>query len=133
MVESPHNMTKSQKNQTESSGSGNCNRIPPSAIFIDNAVSIVLCGLGIYHFTQPHQAWRSGIIELLCSMLLLTAAYRVSRAKAVVINLIVAVPIFSLGIRHLIHGGGWLSGITELFFAALLITAANIIHRYRES
>jgi hypothetical protein len=101
-------------------------------MFIDIAISIFVCGIGIYHFTQPHQSWRSGIIELLCSMLLLAAAYGVSRAKAVVINFIVAVPMLFLGIRHLIHGGGWLSGITELLFAALLVTAANIIHRYRE-
>ncbi len=126
-------MTKRQKNRTDSSVSSKCNRVPPTAMFIDTAVSIVVCGIGVYHFTQPHQAWRSGIIELICSMLLLIAAHRVSRAKAVVINLIVAVPIFSLGIRHLIHGGGWLSGITELLFAALLVTAAKIIHGYREN
>ena len=102
-------------------------------MLIDTTVSIVVCGIGVYHFTQPHQAWRSGTIELICSTLLLIAAHHVSRAKAVVINLIVAVPIFSLGIRHLIHGGGWLSGITELLFAVLLVTAAKIIHGYREN
>ena len=133
MVKSLCNMTKRQKNRTDSSISGKCNRIPPTAIFIDTAVSIIVCGIGVYHFTRPHQAWRSGIIELICSILLFTAAYHVSRAKAVAINLIVAVPIISLGIRHLIHGGGWMSGITELLSAALLVTAANVIHRFREN
>jgi hypothetical protein len=64
-------------------------------------------------------------------MLLLTAAYRVSYVKAMVTNIVVAVGISALGVRHLIYGGGWGSGITELLFAVLLVTAASMIHRDR--
>jgi hypothetical protein len=49
--------------------------------------------------------------------------------KAIVINLIIAVEVVALGIRHMIHGGGWRSGVAELFFAVLLIAAAYIIYR----
>ena len=64
-------------------------------------------------------------------MLLLTAAYRVSHVKAMVTNLVVAVGISALGVRHLIYGEGWRSGITELLFAVLLVAAASMIHRDR--
>ena len=64
-------------------------------------------------------------------MLLLTAAYLVSHVKAMVTNLVVAVVISGLGVRHLIYGGGWGSGITELLFAVLLVAAASIIRRDR--
>jgi hypothetical protein len=64
-------------------------------------------------------------------MLLLIAAYRLSRVKAMVINLVVAIGISALGIRHVIYGGGWRSGITELLFAAMLVAAASMIHRYK--
>ena len=96
-------------------------------------VSIIICGISIYHLTQPNQAWRSGTIELFCAVLLLTAAYRVSRVKAVLMNLVVAGLLCFLGIRHLIHGGGWESGVTELVFAVLLVTAANMVHRARNT
>lgn len=85
----------------------------------------------MYHLTQPNQAWRSGTTELISAILLLIAAYLVSHLKAMVINLIVAVIIFSLGVRHLIYGGGWISGITELLFAALLVAAASMSYRDR--
>jgi hypothetical protein len=119
----------SQKDHIESSSPQKRNRIPRVATLIDTAISIVLCGIGLYHFTQPNQAWRSGITEVLSAVLLLTAAYLVHRPKAMVINLVVAVPICSLGIRHLIHGGGWRSGITELFLAIVLVAVAGIIHK----
>jgi hypothetical protein len=85
----------------------------------------------MYHFTQPNEAWRSGTAELISAILLLTAVYYVSYTKAMVINLVIAVVISGLGIRHLIHGGGWASGITELLFAVLLVTAANMVYRNR--
>ena len=119
----------SQKDRIKSSSSDKRNRIPRVAMLIDTAISIILWGIGLYHFTQPNQAWRSGITELLSAALLLTAAYRVSRTKAMVIHLVVAVPVCSLSIRHLIHGAGWRSGIMELFLAILLVAVAGIIHK----
>ena len=119
----------SQKNRFESSRSGEYSRIPRTAKLIDTMISAVLSGIGLYHLTQPNQAWRSGITELFCTVLLLTAAHRVSPRKASVMNLVVAVPICSLGIRHVIHGGGWVSGIAQLLFAVLLVVAAIMIHR----
>ena len=108
-------------------------QIPQAAILIDTIISVVICGLGIYHMTRPDQAWRSGIIEVLCAMLLISAAYYFSQTKAMIINLIVAIPLIPLGIRHIIHGGGWKTGAIELIFVVLLITTAVIIHRSQES
>ena len=126
-------MTEILRNQTESSGSNKHGHIPLVARLIDSMVSIIICGIGIYHLTQPNQAWRSGAIELFCAVLLLIAACRVSCVKAVVMNLVVAGPLCFLGVRHLIHGGGWESGVTELVFAVLLVTAANMVHRARNT
>lgn len=124
---------KERKELPESSTLSEYEHIPRSAMFINTAIAIVVFGLGIYHFTQPDQAWRSGIIEVLSAALLLTAAYLVHRTKAMVINLIVAVLSFILGIRHLIHGGGWKSGVTELFLAIVLIAVVGIIYKYRKA
>ncbi len=110
-------------------GGKSMRHVPRGAIVLDTAVSIVLAGIGIYHLTQPDQAWRSGTVEVLCSMLLLLAAYRLSCTKAIMTNLVIAVLLLSLGIRHVIHGGGWKTGVTELVFAVLLITAAVSIYR----
>lgn len=98
---------------------------------MNTAIAIVLCGIGLYHLTQPNEAWRSGIIELVSAMLLLTATYRLSHVKAMVANLAVAVVISALGVRHLIYGGGWVSGIIELLFAVLLVAVAGKIHGHR--
>lgn len=106
--------------------------IPRTAMLLDTVISVILVILGIYHLTQPHQAWRSGTAEILCSILLLLAAYRFSKPKAIVTNLVVAVPLLSLSIRHFIHGGGWKSGFVELVFAALLIITAIIIHKQKK-
>ena len=111
------------------SGPGKRSRMPGVVRGINTAIALVLGGLSIYHYTQPDQAWRSGTTELVSALALLTAAYLVSHKIAIVINLIVAIPVVSLGIRHLIHGGGWRSGVAELFFAVLLIAAAYIIYR----
>lgn len=124
---------KDRRELTDSSTSSKCERIPRSAMLINTAIAIIVFGLGIYHFTQPKGAWRSGIIEVLSAVLLLTAAYVVHRTKAMVINLIVAAFSFILGIRHLIHGGGWKSGITELFLAIVLIAVVGIIYKYRKA
>jgi hypothetical protein len=108
-------------------------RVPRLASLADTAIAIVLYGLGIYHFTQPNQAWRSGTTEIVSATLLLIAGYRVSRIIAIIINLAMAVVIGGAGIRHLIHGGGWRSGIVELFFAVTLIAIAGVIHRGKNS
>jgi hypothetical protein len=113
------------------SGSGKRSHLPRTVRSINTAIALVLFGLSIYHYTQPNQAWRSGTTELVSALALLTAAYLVSHVKAIVINLIIVVPVITLGIRHLIHGGGWRSGIADLFFAVLLIAAAYIIYRDR--
>lgn len=126
-------MLQGPKNRTGLPRSARKGCIPRNAVVIDTSISVVLAGLGIYHFTQPHQAWRSGVIEVIASISLLVAAYCLSRLKAMVVNLLVAAPIFILGIRHVIHGGGWLSGIAELLFAVLLIRAAGVIRRAGES
>ena len=120
---------KSPEKRIGPSSSGKCAHIPRAARRINTAIAIVLCGISIYHFTQPNEAWRSGTTELVSAMLLLTAAYRVSHVKAMVTNLVVAVGISALGVRHLIYGGGWASGITELLISGLLVAAASIIHR----
>jgi hypothetical protein len=106
-------------------------RVPMAVRLINTAIALVLVGLGIYHYTQPDAAWRSGTIESVSAILLLTAAYLVSRVKAMVINLVIAVGITVLGVRHVAIGGGWKSGTTELFFAVLLAVAAVIIYRAR--
>ena len=99
-------------------------------MLIDTSIAIIFFGLGIYHFTQPNQAWRSDIAEVLSAALLVTAAYFVHWPKAMVINLIVALSSCFFGVRHLIHGGGWGSGITELLLAIVLIAVAGIIYKY---
>jgi len=118
------------KDLMNSSASSKQRRIPRSAMLIDTAIAIIAFGISLYHFTQPDQAWRSGTIEVLSTMLLLTAAYLVHRQKAMAINLIVALSLCVLGVRHLIHGGGWKSGTTELFFAIVLIGAAIMIYNF---
>ena len=106
-------------------------RIPRVAILIDTAIAVIFCGTGLYHFTQPNQAWRSGTIEVVCAALLITAAYLVDRTKAMVIQVGVLVGICALGIRHLTIGGGWRSGITELFLAVLLVAVTGMTCRHR--
>ena len=105
--------------------------IPRLAKLINTVIAVILFGLGIYHYTQPNEAWRSGTTEVIAAMMLLIAGYRISRVKATIVNLVVAVVISIAGIRHLIHGGGWKSGITELVFTILLIAAASLIFRNR--
>jgi len=120
------------KKRNRTSSPGKRVHIPRVAKGINTAIAAVLCGLSIYHFTQPNQAWRSGTTELVCAVLLLTAAYLVSHVKAMIINLIVAVPVVSLGIRHLISVTGWRSGLAELFFAVLLVVVVYIVYRDRK-
>jgi hypothetical protein len=103
--------------------------VPRVVSLIDTVIALILYVLGIYHLTQPNQAWRSGTTEIVAATLLLIAGYRVSRVIAMIIVLVVAVVLSVIGIRHLIHGGGWRSGIVEVFFTALLIVSAWIIHR----
>jgi uncharacterized membrane protein len=122
------NFMKSSAKATGSSGAYKY-RVPIPARILNTLIALVLCILGIYHFTQPNQAWRSGTTELTTAALLLVAGYLVSRGKAIVINLVVAVVVMIAGIRHLIHGGGWRSGTAELFFVVLLVVVAVIIYK----
>lgn len=124
---------KDGKELTEFTKSSRYERVPRSAILIDTIIAIIIFGLGIYHFTQPNQAWRSGITEVVYATLLITAAYLVHWPKTMVINLIAAVLSLGLGVRHLIHGGGWRSGITELFLAIVLILVAYVIYRHKKT
>ena len=120
-----------QKDPIESPGFNKRNRIPRVATLIDTAIAILFCGTGLYHFTQPNQAWRSGTIEVACAALLITAAYIVDRTKAMVIQVGVLVGICALGIRHLVIGGGWRSGITELSLAVVLVTVTGMTCRHK--
>jgi hypothetical protein len=116
---------------TASSRSNRRSRITRVVILIDTAIAVVFCGTGLYHFTQPHQAWRSGTIEVVCAALLMTAAYLVDRTRAMVIQVAVLATICGLGIRHLVIGGGWRSGITELFLAIVLVVVTGITCRHK--
>ena len=114
-----------------SSSSNRCSRIPRVAILIDTAIAVIFCGTGIYHFTQPNQAWRSGTIEVVCASALMAAACLLGRTKVMLIQVAVALGIGALGIRHLVIGGGWRSGITELFLAAVLVAVAGMTCRHK--
>ena len=114
-----------------SSSSNRCSRIPRVGILIDTAIAVIFCGTGIFHFTQPNQAWRSGTIEVVCASALMAAACLLGRTKAMLIQVAVALGIGALGIRHLIIGGGWRSGITELFLAVLLVAATGMTCRHK--
>jgi hypothetical protein len=122
---------KTLKIRIGASGSSKSAHIPRAVSFINTAIAVVLFGISMYHYTQPNEAWRSGTTELIVAILLLTAAYLVSHVIAMVINLMVAIVISGLGVRHLIYGGGWGSGTTELIFAVLLVAAASRIFRNR--
>jgi len=121
----------SHKDQVESSGSNTRHRIPRVAIIIDTAIAIVFCGTGLYHFTQPNQAWRSGTIEVVCAASLIAAAYVVNRTMAMLIQTAVALGICALGIRHLMHWEGWRSGSIELLLAAVLVAVTVITYRHK--
>ena len=123
---------KYRKEPAELSTSSKYKRIPRSAMLIYTITAVIVFGLGIYHFTQPQGAWRSGITEVVYAALLLAAAYLVHWPKTILINLIVVVISFVIGIRHLIHGGGWKSGITELFLAIVLTLVAYLIYKHRK-
>ena len=93
------------------------------AIALDTTIALVLLWLGIYHVT--HEGIRSGILEIMCAISLLAAAYLVSYPWTVATNLTIGVFVFTAGIYHTTHGG-WKSGVPELVFAAMLIIAAYL-------
>jgi hypothetical protein len=82
---------------TASSSSNRCSRIPRVAILTDTAIAVILCSAGIYHFTQPNQAWRSGTIEVACASALMAAACLLGRTKAMLIQVAVALGIGAPG------------------------------------
>ncbi len=106
--------------------------IPKIARCLNTAMAVVLYGIGIYHYTQPNAAWRSGTIETVTASLLLVSAYLVSSLPAIIIDLCFAAMLVVLGIRHAAIGGGWVSGSVELLFAVTLISNAVIINRSRK-
>jgi hypothetical protein len=106
-------------------------RIPRIARYLNTAMAFVLIVLGIYHFTQPNAAWRSGTLESITAILLLAAAYVVPPVGAIVINCCLAVLMTGLGIRHAVIGGGWVSGSIELLFAVALVISSVIIYKKR--
>jgi hypothetical protein len=103
--------------------------IPKTARYLNTGMAVVLIGLGAYHYTQPNAAWRSGTIESVTALMLITAAYAVPPKAAMVINAVVAAVMLGLGIRHLSIGGGWLSGSIEIVFTGLLIFSAVTIYK----
>jgi hypothetical protein len=109
------------------------NRIPKIPRYFNTAMAIVLYALGIYHYTQPNAAWRSGTIETVTATCLLIAAYLVPVRVAIAINVIFALGITALGIRHLSFGGGYISGTIELVFAVCLIIGSFINNKERKS
>ncbi len=108
-------------------------RVPKIARYVNTAIAFVLIVLGIYHFTQPNAAWRSGTMESIVALSLLTAAYLVSPKVAVIINVVIAILMLPLGIRHVAIGGGWVSGTIELLFACILIVVAVIINKNKKN
>ncbi len=98
---------------------------------IDTAIAVIFCGTGIYHFTQPNRAWRSGAIEVACALALLVAAYMLDRTLAILIHVVVALGIGALGIRHLVLGGGWRSGTMELLMAVVILAVAAVAFRHK--
>jgi hypothetical protein len=109
------------------------NLISKTPRYLNTAMAVVLYGLGIYHYTQPDAAWRSGTIETLTATSLLVAAFLVPPGIAIVINVVFAIGIIALGIRHISFGGGYVSGSIELIFAVLLIWSAVLISKQRKS
>jgi threonine/homoserine/homoserine lactone efflux protein len=108
-------------------------RIPNAARYINTGMAVVLIGFGVYHYTQPNAAWRSGTIESIAALLLLAAAYLVPPKAAIIINGALAVILCGLGIRHLAIGGGWVSGSIEELFACLLVIGAVIISKKQKT
>jgi hypothetical protein len=109
------------------------NRILKNPRYLNTAMAVVLYALGIYHYTQPNAAWRSGTIETVTATCLLIAAYLVPSRVATAINVVFAIGITALGIRHMSHGGGYVSGSIELIFAVLLIWSAVLLYKQRKS
>ena len=107
--------------------------VPKVARYLNTAMAVALYGLGIYHYTQPNAAWRSGTIEVVTASLLLVAAYLVSNIAAMAINFCFAAILIALGIRHAAIGGGWVSGTIEMLFAVILIMTALIINKNRKT
>ena len=118
-------MTKEQANIT--------NRLPKISRYLNTAMAVVLYALGIYHYTRPNAAWRSGTIETITATSLLIAAYLVPPRIAMVINIVFALGITALGIRHISLGGGYVSGSIELIFAIVLIWSAVLFNKQRKS
>jgi hypothetical protein len=130
-MESPNNRVESHGDGVQAPGSGKGDRLPRAATRIDTAIAVLFCGTGIYHFTQPNQAWRSGAIEVACALALLVAAHLLSRTMSILLHVAVALGIGALGIRHLVLGGGWRSGTMELLMAVVILGVAAFVFRHK--
>jgi hypothetical protein len=107
-------------------------RAPKAVRYFNAGIAGVLYVLGIYHYTQPDAAWRSGTIEIVTASCLLAAVYLLPLKAAAVINIIFSLMLTVLGIRHAAIGGGWISGTIELIFAGVLVYGAVMINRKRK-
>jgi hypothetical protein len=108
-------------------------QVPQIPRYINILTALALYGFGIYHYTQPDAAWRSGTIEVVTASGLLAAVTVAPLKVAVIINLVFSVFMIGLGIRHCAIGGGWVSGSTELAVAVLLIYGAVKINKARKT
>ena len=92
-------------------------------------MALALYAFGIYHFTQPNAAWRSGTIETVTATCLAASVYILPLKAGFIIHVIFAVGLAGLGIRHEIHGHGYVSGTLEILFAVALIYGAVLIRK----
>ncbi len=115
-------------NRTSAASQG---RLPRVVTRIDLAIAALFCLAGAYHFTQPNQAWRSGVIETTCAAALVVAACWLGWRLASLVHVAVGLGVAALGIRHLVIGSGWRSGTMELVMAAVLLGLVVVIFRHR--
>ncbi len=122
---------QSYRDGAETPGPGKRSRLPRAAVRADALIALLFTAAGIYHFTQPNRAWRSGAIEVACAAALMIAACLLGRRLAALVHVGVAVGITALGIRHLVMGSGWRSGSMELAMAVVLLGVAVVIIRHQ--
>ena len=100
---------------------------------LNTAAGLLLIVLGIYHFSTvspTNPSWRSGTIETVSAMLLLTAAYWLPRAAGAIVNWVLAVGIAIVATYHATHAGLG-SGITEWIMALGLAAAGVSMFQHR--
>ena len=108
-------------------------RSPKIVRYVNTIMALALYGFSIYHFTQPNAAWRSGTIEAVTATCLLASAYLLPLMAAFIVQIIFAIGLCGLGIRHEMHGHGYVSGTMELIFAVVLAYSAVLINRTKKA